>query len=294
MKISTRLKTTLASGVAGAAAGYALSDDTIDYGGIATTAGVGLALGGSFAYTNKLTGKFLSGAGFSPIPEHLMDDVARQVAGTNEPLFNQMKSNSNMAVLQTLVDSGQVIGSRADSFTKLRSVQNVSAALNNNRISTLNPKSSTVKELESWYETNKQAYDNAGWAKKAGIVAAYNVNDTIDGLKANFLDPVTSLGTKLKTGNFTGITGNELAATAFNAFGVYEGYKAFDSAANGEYQKSVGHLATLSAGRMAYAQGTSLFAARNFMKENNLSMGDVVSSAFTSQAAKKATRDFGD
>lgn len=294
MKISSRLKTTVASGVAGAAAGYALSDDTVDYGGIATTAGVGLAIGGGFAYTNKVTNKFLSDAGFSPIPDKLMNEVAKQVSENNEPLFNQMKSNSNMAVLQTLVDSGQVIGSKADSFTKLKSVQNVSAALNNNRISTLSPKTDTVKQLENWYDKNKSAYDDAGWAKKVGIVAAYNVNNTVDALKTNFVDPVTSLGGKLKTGNFSGITSPELAATAFNAFGAYEGYKAFDNAANGEYHRAAGHLATLSAGKMAYTHGTSLFAAKTFMKDNNLSMGDVVSSAFTTQAAKKATRDFGE
>lgn len=294
MKISSRLKTTVASGVAGAAAGYALSDDTVDYGGIATTAGVGLAVGGGFAYTNKVTSKFLSNAGFSPIPERLMDDVANQLAGHNEPLFNQLKSNSNKAILQTLVDSGQIIGSKADSFTKLKSVQNVSAALDNNRISALSPKSSTVRELEEWYGKNKQAYSDASLTKKAGIIAAYNMQNTVDALKTNFVDPVTSLGGKLKTGNFSGITSPELAATAFNAFGAYEGYKAFDSAANGEYHRAAGHLATLSAGKMAYTHGTSLFAAKTFMKDNNLSMGDVVSSAFTTQAAKKATRDFGD
>lgn len=138
-------------------------------------------------------------------------------------------------------------------------------------------------EYASTFAHNKDLFDNSTGFQKAAMGAAYSMKASADAINHHLLDPMVSGISKVKNGDYSNLRASEITATAFNAFGVYELGDVAHNTANGDYKEAVAGLTRLSMGKMAYSSGSTLFAARAYMKENGITGGDLVASTVTGQ-----------
>lgn len=248
MALSLNNKKALGATLGGAALGATFAEeDKIQ--GAAATAAVGLGLGLTVGHLTKASKDYLGGIGFKSLSEDsrkLFTEASRKTSG------KELNASTSLSAAAEAARNAKAIGKAKEDYSQT-------------------------------FEHNKNLFDKATGTQKATMAAAYSMKASADAINHHLIGPMVSGIDKVRNGDYSNIRASEITATAFNAFGVYELGDIAHNTANGDYKEAMAGLTRLSMGKMAYSSGSTLFAARSYMKENGITGGDFVASTITGQ-----------
>ena len=250
-----------------------------------------------------LGGLFTSGA--IPKGAHLKNDAEFIQMATDALQGNVNKGSSKMSKKMSKVSKG--LGQNpdgtdrtfADVFTK--EFADYYRETSNAKLSG-DAKLAASKDgsaLANTIKENLASFKNASTMGKAEIGSAVGAKAGFDSVYHHLVEPTGSLIRKVRGIDKGKITGEEYAATAFNAFGAYEIGNIMNDTADGDYGGALKSAAILGVGKLAYAQGVNLFKLNKIRKDYNIPMDFVgqkavqgASAAFTTIAGGANTVRF--
>lgn len=276
---------------AGALLGGYASDD-----GVIPGAFRGALFGGAVGAGVNLIPKGVSSAfktsGMKSITSDMIDDISK----TAPQAFKQSYDNAqrHKELIKGFVPGARQAwdqGGNAKTFSK-NVIKNLAKDMKDIDVNTLKDldafgqqfikdqigfeKTSAFKTINDVFKGNVDIFNNMqSTSDKVALGSSFVAKTGFDSVYHHLVKPTGSLINKVKNKDFKGITGGEYAATAFNAFGIYEAGSMVNDVADGNYGSALVTGLMLTNGKIAFSQGANLIRTNKILKENNMTWGGV-------------------
>ena len=143
--------------------------------------------------------------------------------------------------------------------------------LNRSKEATENFRKSGSGDLLRNVEHNLDTWRNIKGVEKAKVSSSLLMKSGFDSAYHHVVEPTGSFIRKISGKDSGKITGLEIAATGFSAFGAYEMFNIIDDAAEGNWSSVAGGIAMLAGSKVAFAQGVNVFKGIELAKKHNIS-----------------------
>lgn len=276
----------------GAGTGAVLADDSATAGAI--RGGIaGAAAGSAVHYVPRGISATYKSSGFSRPTEGLVGRYTDDIINSYEPVMKAMKTDQNKELVKSAVPVfkkafKESTDNPSFSIKSIEGLKDKVKNLNQADLDTLtglgekvtvatnamNSKAST-KEMNSYIEAQSKNFKDLSGKKKVGLMTAAAVDAGLNSVNHHLIQPMFSMGNKIKSGKIGDIDRWENSAAAFNTFGLYETYNAANEVSNGQYGSALGTMATVGAGKLAYSQASNLLKLNGKLMDKGTNLYDV-------------------